>query len=1282
MDNKSSVNKLNSIFLKKFLLDDGKIFFIVFFVLFLLLVSGIVTEQYINKVKINWEKIIVEESLTIQSIVEAELKFQENLLLRTLKKLKTNINLELNKSDEIFKIFIKELNKNQYNDFSVEVYTPNGKLFAWNTGYKSPDNNLFPLTETIGETFFLEKELFVFLSVIDTFYIQQDEFYIFISLPIEKKYELNNKYYNELSIINTILKKIKTDIKIDFNPFTSPLLDSKKYSFELLNNKNKKIGLATIDKPTIENKLNKIKGYSTYFQSILILFGFGIIGIGLRRDYKNIKSKFLRFLFFLIYIVLIRIILFAFSLPSKFISGPLVDPTNFSSTFGFGIIKSPLELLITVIFISVLSLQFFRYCQSIIIEDKILSYKSIKIIIIASIAVIFPLILRAFASSIQSVVFDSKIRYFKDFTILPDLSSLVMHINILLIGVSFIIVLVGLSLILRKILFNNLNEFKLKEFLIIIFIISISSLSFYFISKNPLYNIINLIIILISIFWIFNLFIKRKNTITSYIIILFVSSFNSVILLNYFDTLKERESVKNIPLEINRLNKQLLKFYLTENINKIFSEQTGDKTLLRRDINFSALAFLNWTKSSFHREELNSFISIYDRNGKLSGGFKIGIEFDENIKPVLGKFNDTIVFDYSNIDSLKKKIILKSKYLEQEVPQLVVSTGVKFEVNKLGGVGFPEFLKSDLNIINQYINIEKVKIFQFLNNNLVQFYGDLYPNREQIKHIFSVKLDSIFNDGWTNIKFGKEKYEVYILKTNENENEITTVVAITENRFSWSLFNFFKVFIIHSIMIFIYIIIISVRKIKNPLKFFKYKLLLLFLIISILPITFLGIYYRNSLNESSILNIQNQLKQKSLLVENNFVSSLGKNTELIQIANNTSQMLNISFNIFKGSDLIYSTEKQFFDINILSKKLNSQVYYLFNYEKFRELFITEKVENYFYQSYYKVLDINNKQFILNLNEAFNKSDNMISFSEFDVVLFGLYSLTLVIIIISSTLLANQISLPIHRLTKATEAIGKGDLNVKIIHKEKGEIKELLNGFNKMTEQLRKSQLELAEFERESAWKEMAKQVAHEIKNPLTPMKLTLQHLIASFKEKREDFDKLFEKLSFTVLNQIDNLNQIASEFSRFAKMPNLNLEKFNLLILLNELSNIYLNEKIKINVVADSDSYFIENDKNQLNRVFINLIRNSIQASANNLNITIISKKEFLEIYVEDNGIGIRKEYQDKIFNKNFSTKKIGMGLGLKIAKKFLNDINGDILLVTSSEKGTIFKILLPYAKK
>jgi len=1282
LDNKSTINKLSNKFSGKYLKGDGKIFFIVFFVLVLLLLIGILAESYIGNVKEDWNSIVTEEINDMQKTVIEEFNKKENLLFNTLYKLKSNLQKELSTSNETFKSFIKEINHKEYDDFSIEIYAPNGKLIGWNKSSNFINNELFPLPSSIGESFFLEKELVYCYSIVDTFHFQSDEFYILLSLPLEKKYKLHNKYYEEISIINSITDKIQTEVKVDFNPFTSSSIDGRKYSFEITNNKNRKIGLVTLNKPTIKSRINEIKNFTSSLQSLIVLFGLIVIGFGLRKDYLNLSSYFAKFSFLLFYLILFRILLYIFSIPSKFLDSPITDATNFSSTFGYGLVKSPLEFFITNLFVSIAALQFFRYSLKFSREDKYFKSSALTYSIVILFLVLFPLLLRAFAASIRSVVFDSKLRYFKDFEILPDFTVLVMHTNILLIGISFLFVLIGLTLVLKKLLTRKRKDFKRMDYLIITLLMSISSVTFYLVSQNPLYNIINLFVLLITILWIF-FFLNRYNTniYRYYVIILFVASLNSVILLNYFDTLRERESVKNIAFEINRLNEQLIRFYLEDNINQIFTNQSEQNLLLRKDINFNSLAFINWTRSNLHQEELNSYISIYDRSGKLLGGFNAGFDYKDNIKNLMTRFNDLIFLDESNPDSLIKKVSAYSKYIEQGVPQLVVSSGIDFEITKLGGLGFPDFLKSDLNIINQYINLEKVKIFQFKDEQLVQYYGDVYPNREQIKHLIELKLDSVFNDSWTKLKFGQENYEAYLIKYYENENEITNVIAVADNKFSWSLFNFFKVFIIHSILIFIVILILSLFSIKKFSISFKSKLLFLFLIISILPLTFLGLYNRNILEERSSSSIKNELKQKLTLVESNLTSLFNQTLKLEEAAKRVNKSLNVAFNLYDGTNLLFTSEKQFYDIGLLNEKINSLAYYNINYDKFREYYAKEKIENYYFQSYYKVIKLKDKQYILNVNQAFNKSNNLISTSDFDIVLFGIYSLTIVIIIFSSTLLANQISSPIQRLTKAAEALGKGDLNVKIEHNEKGEIKELLDGFNKMTDELRKNQIELTQYERESAWKDMAKQVAHEIKNPLTPMKLTLQQLIVTFKEKREDFDKLFEKVSSTILNQIENLNQIASEFSRVAKMPSINLEKFDLLKLLNELSLIYINEKIKINIISDFDELLIENDKNQLSRIFINLIRNSIQASANSIKIIITKANNYLEIIFEDNGKGIKKEFQNKIFDGNFSTKNQGMGLGLKITKKFLNSINGDVVLVSSSEKGTKFKIILPYDK-
>ena len=218
----------------------------------------------------------------------------------------------------------------------------------------------------------------------------------------------------------------------------------------------------------------------------------------------------------------------------------------------------------------------------------------------------------------------------------------------------------------------------------------------------------------------------------------------------------------------------------------------------------------------------------------------------------------------------------------------------------------------------------------------------------------------------------------------------------------------------------------------------------------------------------------------------------------------------------------------------------------------------------------------------------------------------------------------------------------------------------------MTKELQKNQIELAELERENAWKEMAKQVAHEIKNPLTPLKLSVQQLIATFRDKSDKFDS------------VENLSSIATEFSRFAKMPSLKLESVNLLHVLKDTLNLFSEERIDFKLNSEVENAVIETDVNQFRRMIINLIRNSIQAEATEVIIQVKSVDNNFVLLFSDNGRGISGKNKDKIFEPSFTTKKKGMGIGLKLIKRFLEGINGNIILLETSENGTTFKITIP----
>jgi nitrogen fixation/metabolism regulation signal transduction histidine kinase len=246
-----------------------------------------------------------------------------------------------------------------------------------------------------------------------------------------------------------------------------------------------------------------------------------------------------------------------------------------------------------------------------------------------------------------------------------------------------------------------------------------------------------------------------------------------------------------------------------------------------------------------------------------------------------------------------------------------------------------------------------------------------------------------------------------------------------------------------------------------------------------------------------------------------------------------------------------------------------------------------------------------------------------------------------------------------------------------------EIGALVKEYNKMISALEVSAQKLAQSERESAWREMAKQVAHEIKNPLTPLKLGLQLLDKSWKDKDPKFDQKFEKFSKSFVEQIESLSSIASEFSAFAKMPETRLEHLNLFDILSQAVTIFKEmDNIRILYSVPEDPFIINADRDQLLRCFNNLLKNAIEAIPSDrlgiieINYLVTSKNILLTI--KDNGEGIPENLREKIFEPNFTTKSSGTGLGLAFVKNSIENAGGKVWFETVVGGGTTFYFSLP----
>lgn len=280
-------------------------------------------------------------------------------------------------------------------------------------------------------------------------------------------------------------------------------------------------------------------------------------------------------------------------------------------------------------------------------------------------------------------------------------------------------------------------------------------------------------------------------------------------------------------------------------------------------------------------------------------------------------------------------------------------------------------------------------------------------------------------------------------------------------------------------------------------------------------------------------------------------------------------------------------------------------------------------------------------------------------------------------------IANSITQPLSILAEKLKKFKLGKSNELLEWKSNDEIGTLIHDYNNLTQELERSAGMLAKTERDMAWREMAKQVAHEIKNPLTPMKLSIQYLHRTAQEYPEKATELIPRISSTLIEQIDNLTQIANEFSNFATMPQASNEKIILNEVVEAIHDLFRKrDDMDINMIEPIDDLYVFADKNHLVRILNNLLKNAIQAipetRRGKIEIELKRQENNAVIRVTDNGSGIPDHMKDKVFTPNFTTKSSGTGLGLAISANMIESFNGKIYFETKEGVGTDFYVSIP----
>jgi two-component system, NtrC family, nitrogen regulation sensor histidine kinase NtrY len=444
--------------------------------------------------------------------------------------------------------------------------------------------------------------------------------------------------------------------------------------------------------------------------------------------------------------------------------------------------------------------------------------------------------------------------------------------------------------------------------------------------------------------------------------------------------------------------------------------------------------------------------------------------------------------------------------------------------------------------------------------------------------------------------------------------------------------------------------------------------------------------YINDQNKS----ISDQVNALWFMVGENLVSSppeeISDTSDLRKQLDRLVSNTNIDFNIFNGEGKkVYSSQPKIFDKGIVSSRMNTEAFFTIKEKGITQFIHPERAGMLKFIAAYAPFTDRSGNIIAFINLPYFEKQNELNkdVSVFLSALVNIYVLLFALAVFVTIFISSRITKPLLLIQEKMSGIKLGVTNEKIAYGETDEIGQLVHEYNRMIDELSVSAEKLARSERESAWREMARQVAHEIKNPLTPMKLSVQHLHRTFKDKGFGDEPLVDRITQTLIQQIDTLSNIATAFSNFAQMPSPVPVKVELKELLEQVVQLYV-EEIEIVIHASNESFFVTADKDQLVGIFSNLLKNAFQSIPNDrkgrIDISLRRDSGGITIEIADNGIGIPEDQRDKIFIPNFTTKSSGMGLGLAIVRNIVEEAAGKIWFSSVYGKGTSFFVSLPEA--
>lgn len=1055
--------------------------------------------------------------------------------------------------------------------------------------------------------------------------------------------------------------------------------------FPIRNENNKILATVTLNTPLFSTK--RIKNKSPLFALSLLFFMLALVFLApypLRQlgPRSSRRANLFSLGAILVMIIILRFSLVLLSKTYLFQKSPLFSPQQGGFSSLASLTQSPLDILFTALtWMAIIIVFFYFYWQNIAKTQRPPSHSSSPLLIQLLFVALVPGLLFSLSVFLKKLVLNTNLNLL---SFRFDLTFFLLHLSIFLVSSSFLILA---SIALHYVGVIQTDSRRIKFIFYFLLILGYGYLTL--IKEGWLWAISQLLLLAFLGYLSFTPPNKFK-----------VKTFGalslSLLILVNFVALKTLGSLRNkkiIESSLTHLvhNQPTWGHVLLQESTTIIDEEEEKISSLLQSSPDPHLAQKLWEKTPISRLNWYSRLEIVDSTGNSLSRFNLNVPDSVTLEDSLPLNKNWQVLQMS-LNSFNEKhpyLVAYRDYYNQEEHLGRIQLLLSLDPRNLPFLysANPYFELLQRNPLPSLIEVN----CKFL---IINKEGQLIFNPHRLN--FSPPLSLLKNNSfsfpqWISFSANQNKYLGYFFPAGD---VIYGFLLSRENIISLGI-SFLKIYILYAFFGFLLLGLSILVTRASSLSFFpsfSTRVYLSFLVVALVPMVLFTLTTRNFFHR-----LFSQQVTERTEIQARFAQQIMQDYFLLQpdteetsssflpdiLVSWISSAISSDVNLYHEGRLIASSRRDFFEYGLLPELIDGEVYYKIRYLNFPLVTQRQKIGRYSFYSLTTGYSFDDKLYLISLPFPLETEEiNQTSLLLFEFFLLISFFFVIIVALLARAL-GQSIIFPIQLLLQATKEVSMGNLEISLTYPKKDEMRTLIDRFNFMVKSLKQHQQELAEISRKAALAELARKVAHEIKNPLTPIQLSVEHLWRVYQDKREDFDQVLQQSITYITSEVENLRRTAQEFLELSRESSgekvaLDLKEFILNLL--EPYQAILEGRIHFISTFQGQDFQCQADSSRLRTAFRNLLTNAIEAipQQGTIQVEVTSHPDSLEIKIKDNGRGMPPETLQHAFDLYFSTKTSGTGLGLPITRKIIEEHGGHMEITSQESKGTEVKIILP----